>query len=154
MTAHAYAMEVMTQVTASLIDHGLKDYMIETAMLKVFANEALWEIVNDTFQIHDGSAYFTDRPLERMLRDARINQIGEGANDVLRSFIALVGMRGSGERLRRSPGVAPPPVGCTADIDALWPAPRQDAGLAPRGAGAKHGATPVGGPFGGADPPI
>jgi alkylation response protein AidB-like acyl-CoA dehydrogenase len=48
------------------------------------------------FQIYGGSAYFTDLPLERMLRDARINQIGEGANEVLTSFIALVGMRGPG----------------------------------------------------------
>src|SRR5205085_392680 len=51
---------------------------------------------NDTFQIHGGAAYFVDLPLERMLRDARINQIGEGANEVLTSFIALVGMRGPG----------------------------------------------------------
>ena len=39
---------------------------------------------------------FVDLPLERMMRDARINQIGEGANEVLTSFIALVGMRGPG----------------------------------------------------------
>src|SRR5207248_2089752 len=37
MTADIYAMEAMTNVTASLIDRGLEDYMIETAMLKVFA---------------------------------------------------------------------------------------------------------------------
>jgi len=65
-------------------------------MLKVFTTEALWEIVNHAFQIHGGAAYFTDLPLERMLRHARINQIGEGANEVLTSFIALVGMRGPG----------------------------------------------------------
>jgi len=64
--------------------------------LKVFTTERLWECVNDVFQIYGGSAYFTDLPLERMLRDARINQIGEGANEVLTSFIALVGMRGPG----------------------------------------------------------
>ena len=96
MAADIYAMEAMTNVTASLIDRGLEDYMIETAMLKVFTTERLWEAVNDTFQIHGGSAYFNDSPLERMMRDARINQIGEGSNEVLTSFIALVGMRGPG----------------------------------------------------------
>src|SRR5437870_4947414 len=96
MAADAYAMDAMTTITASLIDRGLEDYMIETAMLKVFTTERLWECINDVFQIYGGSAYFVDLTLERMLRDARINQIGEGANEVLTSFIALVGMRGPG----------------------------------------------------------
>lgn len=96
MAADVYAMEAMTAVTASLIDRGLEDYMMETAMLKVFTTERLWDAVNDTFQIHGGGAYFNDSPLERMLRDARINQIGEGSNEVLTSFVALVGMRGPG----------------------------------------------------------
>ena len=96
IAADAYAMEAMTTVTGSFIDRGLEDYMLETAMLKVFTTERLWECINDVFQIYGGSAYFTDLPLERMLRDARINQIGEGANEVLTSFIALVGMRGPG----------------------------------------------------------
>ncbi len=93
-------MEAMTTVTAGLIDRGLEDYMLETAMLKVWSTERLWTIVNDAFQIHGGAAYFTDRPLERMLRDHRINQIGEGANEVLLSFIGLVGMRGPGLRMK------------------------------------------------------
>jgi len=96
IAADAYAMEAMTTITASLIDRGLEDYMLETAMLKVFTTERLWECINDAFQIYGGSAYFVDLPLERMMRDARINQIGEGANEVLTSFIALVGMRGPG----------------------------------------------------------
>ena len=96
IAADAYAMEAMTTITASLIDRGLEDYMLETAMLKVFTTERLWECINDVFQIYGGSAYFVDRPLERMMRDARINQIGEGANEVLTSFVALVGMRGPG----------------------------------------------------------
>lgn len=100
MAAWTYAMEAMTYSTAGLIDRGLEDYMLETAMLKVWSTEALWTILNDSFQIHGGAAYFTDKPLERMLRDGRINQIGEGANDVLKSFIALVGMRGPGENLK------------------------------------------------------
>jgi alkylation response protein AidB-like acyl-CoA dehydrogenase len=101
MAAWTYAMEAMTTVTAALIDRGLEDYMLETAMLKVWSTERLWTIVNDAFQIHGGAAYFTDRPLERMLRDHRINQIGEGANEVLLSFIALVGMRGPGNRMKK-----------------------------------------------------
>jgi acyl-CoA dehydrogenase family member 9 len=100
MASWTYGMEAMTTVTAGLIDRGLEDYMLETAMLKVWSTERLWMIVNDAFQIHGGAAYFTDRPLERMLRDHRINQIGEGANEVLLSFIALVGMRGPGLRLK------------------------------------------------------
>src|ERR1700716_28273 len=100
IAADAYAMEAMTTITASLIDRGLEDYMLETAMLKVFTTERLWEAVNDAFQIYGGSAYLTDLPLERMLRDARINQIGEGSNEVLTSFIALVGMRGPGMELK------------------------------------------------------
>jgi alkylation response protein AidB-like acyl-CoA dehydrogenase len=96
IAADAYAMESMTTITAALIDRGLEDYMLETAMLKVFTTERLWECINDVFQIYGGSAYFVDLPLERMMRDARINQIGEGANEVLTSFIALVGMRGPG----------------------------------------------------------
>jgi hypothetical protein len=74
--------------------------MLETAMLKVFSTETLWRILNDTFQLHGGTAYFTDQPFERMLRDARINTIGEGANDVLRAFTALVGMRDVGLELK------------------------------------------------------
>src|SRR2546428_2106109 len=96
IAADAYAMDAMTTITASLIDRGLEDYMIETAMLKVFTTEMLWEAINDTFQIYGGSAYFVDLPLERMLRDARINQIGAGSHEVLTSFIALVGMPGAG----------------------------------------------------------
>src|SRR5437868_6728156 len=96
IAADAYAMEAMTTVSASLIAHGLEDYMLETAMLKVFTTELLWECVNEAFPIHGGAAYMTDLPLERMLRDARINQIGEGSNEVLKSFIALVGIRGPG----------------------------------------------------------
>ena len=51
MAAWTYAMEAMTTVTASLIDRGLDDYMLETAMLKVYSTEPLWTIVNDAFQI-------------------------------------------------------------------------------------------------------
>jgi alkylation response protein AidB-like acyl-CoA dehydrogenase len=93
MAAHTFAMEATTAQCAGFIDRGAEDYMLETAMLKVWSTEALWQIVNDTIQIWGGKAFFTDEPYERMMRDARLNQIGEGANDVLRAFIAMVGMK-------------------------------------------------------------
>jgi len=100
MAAGVYAMEAVTYQTAALIDAGRSDYMLETAMLKVFSTEVLWKTINDTIQIFGGKAYFTDEPYERMMRDARINMIGEGANDVLRVFTALVGMRDVGLELK------------------------------------------------------
>src|ERR1700694_3858530 len=137
MAADAYAMEAMTTITASLIDRGLEDYMIETAMLKVFTTERLWDGINDAFQIHGGSAYFLDLPLERMLRDARINQIGEGSNEVLTSFIALVGMRGPGMEFKEIYDTMMKPLGglgkaWTAGMNRLPPPPRAPARPRPR----------------------
>ncbi len=97
--ADTFAMESATYHTAALIDSGAEDYMLETAMLKVFASDALWRIVNDCLQIWGGAGFFTDQPFERMMRDARLNLIGEGANDVLRSFIAMYGLRNVGKHL-------------------------------------------------------
>ncbi len=98
--ADIYAMESATYHTAALIDSGADDYMVETAMIKVFASDQLWRIVNDCLQIWGGKGFFTDQPFERMMRDARLNQIGEGANDVLRAFIASVGFRHVGTELK------------------------------------------------------
>ena len=100
MAAGVFAMESITYQTAALIDAGEDDYMLETAMLKVFSTDVLWRIINDTIQIFGGKAYFSDEPYERMMRDGRINMIGEGANDVLRVFSALVGLRDVGLELK------------------------------------------------------
>jgi hypothetical protein len=51
-------------------------------------------------QIWGGKGFFTDQPFERIMRDARLNLIGEGANDVLRCFIANVGFRHVGTELK------------------------------------------------------
>jgi alkylation response protein AidB-like acyl-CoA dehydrogenase len=99
MAACAFAMEAVTAECASFIDRGFEDYMLETAMLKVWSTEALWQMVNDTIQVFGGKAYFLDEPYERWMRDARINQIGEGANDVLRAFIAMVGIKPVADQL-------------------------------------------------------
>jgi alkylation response protein AidB-like acyl-CoA dehydrogenase len=98
--AHCFAMEAATTECAAFIDKGAPDYMLETAILKVFATEHLWTIVNDALQVWGGKGYFSDQPLERWMRDARINTIGEGANDVLKAFIAVVGCRGPGMHLK------------------------------------------------------
>lgn len=97
--ADTYAMEAATYHTAALIDSGSDDFMVETAMLKVFASDQLWRIVNDTLQVWGGAGFFTDQPFERLMRDARLNLIGEGANDVLRCFVAAVGLRGVGKEM-------------------------------------------------------
>jgi acyl-CoA dehydrogenase family protein 9 len=99
ISAHAFAMGAATNVCAALIDSGAEDYMLETAILKVFATEHLWTCVYECMQVMGGASYFTDRPQERWMRDARINTIGEGANEVLKAFIAVVGCRGPGMRL-------------------------------------------------------
>jgi alkylation response protein AidB-like acyl-CoA dehydrogenase len=98
--AHTFAMEAATTQSAAFIDRGAADYMLETAILKVFATEHLWTVVNDTLQVYGGKGYFSDQPVERWMRDARINTIGEGANDVLKAFIAVVGCRAPGEYLQ------------------------------------------------------
>ena len=133
--AHTFAMQAATAQCASFIDRGADDYMLETAILKVFATEHLWTIVNDTIQVWGGKGYFCDQPLERWMRDARINTIGEGANDVLKAFIAVVGCRGPGEYLkglrddlvggRWSLGKLFGGVGAGAKLVAPWLAARQ-----------------------------
>ena len=74
--------------------------MLETAILKVFASESLWNILFDTMQIFGGRSFFRSEPFERLMRDARINMIGEGSNDVLRVFIAAVGLREVGMKYK------------------------------------------------------
>jgi acyl-CoA dehydrogenase family protein 9 len=68
-------------------------------------------------QIYGGQGYFSTEPYERMMRDARINQIGEGANEVLKAFIAVVGMRGVGESLKGVLGALRHPL---KEMGTLW----------------------------------
>lgn len=93
MSAYLYAMDAATYLTAGLLDSGDHDIMLEAAILKVFASEKSWEVLYDTMQIFGGRSFFTDRPFERLMRDARLNMIGEGSNEVLQVFIAAVGLR-------------------------------------------------------------
>lgn len=100
MNALAFAMESATYLTAGLVDHHIEDFMLESAILKVFNSDSLWQILYDTMQIFGGRSFFKDAPFERMMRDARLNMIGEGSNEVLRAFIGAVGMRDVGMGLK------------------------------------------------------
>lgn len=99
MMAETYALESMTFLTTGLLDKGVADYSLESAICKVFGSETLWYVVNETLQIAAGIGYMNEYPYERCLRDARINLIFEGTNEILRAFIALSGMQGPGEHL-------------------------------------------------------
>lgn len=110
MSAMAYAMEASTYLTAGLVDEHIEDIMLEAAILKVFASESIWDILYDTMQIYGGRSFFTDHPFERMMRDARLNMIGEGSNEVMRAFIGLVGMRDVGMLLKATSDAASSPL--------------------------------------------
>ena len=102
MAAYTYAMDATTYLTAGLLDSNEKDIMLEAAILKVFASTLQWECVYETMQIFGGRSFFTDYPFERIMRDSRLNMIGEGANEVLQAFIAVVGLRDVGLHLQKT----------------------------------------------------
>jgi acyl-CoA dehydrogenase family member 9 len=110
MSALAYAMDASTYLTAGLVDANVDDVMLETAILKVFASESLWKILYDTMQLFGGRSFFSTEPFERLMRDARINMIGEGSNDVLRVFIGAVGLRDIGMEMQSLLHTAKNPV--------------------------------------------
>jgi acyl-CoA dehydrogenase family protein 9 len=99
MMAETYALESMTYLTTGMVDRNALDYSIESAICKVYGSETLWRVVNETLQIAAGVGYMSEYPYERWLRDARINLIFEGTNEILRCFIALSGMQGPGRAL-------------------------------------------------------
>jgi alkylation response protein AidB-like acyl-CoA dehydrogenase len=65
----------------------IDDFTIEASILKIFGSEALYWIADEMLQIHGGNGYTEDYPLERLLRDARINRIFEGTNEINRLII-------------------------------------------------------------------
>ena len=99
MMVDLYAAESMLYLTTGLMDRGIDDFSIESAACKVFASETLWQIVQEALQIAPALGVQSDLPYERMLRDARVNLVFDGTNDILRCFIALSGMQGPGDRL-------------------------------------------------------
>jgi len=101
MASEIYASDSMLGVLASLVDRGDIDYPLEAACAKVFACEVVWRAADEMVQLAGGRGYVKPYPYERMLRDSRINRIFEGANEVLRLFIALNGVQAPAQALKQ-----------------------------------------------------
>lgn len=111
MAETTFAMESLTYLCAGLVDRHSGDVMLETAVSKLFCSEGLWSVVDDAVQIWGGEGYMRETGLERMLRDARINRIVEGATEVMTAFVALAGMKGVGEEFEQVLRATKHPVG-------------------------------------------
>ncbi len=98
MAASTFAQEAMTYYTSALVDKGGADIRLEAAMAKLFCSVASWRIVDDLMQLRGGRGYEKAESLrrrgekgyavERMMRDARINRIIEGTDEIQHLFIA------------------------------------------------------------------
>ena len=99
MVSYLFGLESMCYLTCGLVDAGVEDYSLESAICKVSGTEFLWYAANRVLQLKGGAGYMRTEPYEQILRDIRIFPIFEGANDVMRAFIALSGVKPLGEKL-------------------------------------------------------
>jgi acyl-CoA dehydrogenase family protein 9 len=100
MVSYLFGLESMCYLTTGLVDAGVPDYSVESATCKISGTEFIWYQANRTLQLKGGAGYMRDQPYEKVLRDIRIFPIFEGANDVLRAFVALSGMEPLSEKLK------------------------------------------------------
>ena len=88
MAIQVEAARALVYAAARTVDSGARKITEESAMAKVFASDVAMKVTTDAVQICGGTGYMKDYPVEKMMRDAKITQIYEGANQVLRSAIA------------------------------------------------------------------
>jgi hypothetical protein len=107
MVVRTYALESLLYRLAGLIDaavaatghdaaalrSALDEYAVEASIAKVAGSEALDYVLDENIQIHGGNGYVRDYPAERHYRDARVNRIFEGTNEINRLLIPGMLMR-------------------------------------------------------------
>ncbi len=88
MATELVAARQMVRLAASKLDAGARAASTYSAMAKRFATDAGFNVCNDALQLHGGYGYIREYPLERLMRDARVHQILEGTNEIMRVIIA------------------------------------------------------------------
>ena len=88
MATDIEAARALVYAAARTIDSGARNVNLESAMAKVFASDVAMRVTTDAVQVFGGVGYMRDYPVEKMMRDAKITQIYEGTNQILRNVIA------------------------------------------------------------------
>jgi acyl-CoA dehydrogenase family protein 9 len=110
MACETYAADAMVGALAAALDSTTVDASLEAACVKVFASELVWRSSDELVQLAGGRGFVKPWPYERYLRDARINRIFEGANEILRLFVGLNGIQGPAEELKELAGALKNPI--------------------------------------------
>jgi hypothetical protein len=88
MATELVAARQMVRLAACKLDAHSPDAQVYCAMAKRLATDIGFQVCNEALQIHGGYGYIREYPLERYLRDARVHQILEGTNEIMRVIVA------------------------------------------------------------------